>query len=213
MQTTIDRRQMLRACAPISALLMGLSFDPSQCFAASPESDDEIDRMKRALIPRTRRGGNTEELTAERQTVERLKNVRQKRGGLNLQERDELYEATRQMPQMDLEIFFAFNSAELRPDATTRLDKLGLVLSSPELKHNNVVISGHTDRKGSADYNQSLSERRAVSVADYLVAKFGIDRNNLTSVGYGFEKLKNPANPLAPENRRVQIVNGLRPQD
>jgi outer membrane protein OmpA-like peptidoglycan-associated protein len=166
--------------------------------------------MKRALIPRTRRGG-PETLTVERQTVERLKTVRQRRGGLNLQERNELYEATRQMPQLDLEIFFAFDSAELQPEATSRLDKLGQVLANPALQKNNVVIGGHTDRKGTAKYNQGLSERRAASVTTYLVGKFGLDRNNLVAVGYGFEQLKNFANPLAAENRRVQIVNGLRP--
>jgi len=125
--------------------------------------------------------------------------VRQRRGGLNLQERNELYVATRQMPQMDLEIFFAFDSADLLPEAKTPLDKLGQVLASPELQQNNIVISGHTDRKGSADYNQGLSERRAASVADYLVNKFGLDRNNLVTAGYGFEQLKNSANPLAAE--------------
>jgi outer membrane protein OmpA-like peptidoglycan-associated protein len=208
MPTAIDRRQIIHACVGISALVAGQSLILPHCFAA--ESDAEIDSMKRALIPRTRRGG-AEQLTVERQTVERLKAVRQKRGGLNLQERDELYEATRQMPQTDLEIFFAFDSAELLPEATTRLDKLGKVLADPALQQNNIVISGHTDRKGSADYNQGLSERRAASVVDYLVNKLGLDRNNLMAVGYGFERLKNPADPMAAENRRVQVINGQRP--
>jgi outer membrane protein OmpA-like peptidoglycan-associated protein len=210
MPTTIDRRQIIRACVGISALVAGQSLILPQCFAAGAESDDEIESMKRALIPRTRRGG-AEQLTVERETVERLKTVRQRRGGLNLQERDELYEATRQMPQTDLEIFFAFDSAELLPEATARLDKLGKVLSDPALQQNNIVINGHTDRKGPAEYNQGLSERRAGSVVDYLVKKFGLDRNNLTAVGYGFERLKNAADPLSAQNRRVQVVNGGRP--
>jgi outer membrane protein OmpA-like peptidoglycan-associated protein len=211
MPTAIDRRQIIHACVGMSALVAGQSVILPQCFAAGAESDAEIESMKRALIPRTRRGG-AEQLTVERQTVERLKAVRQKRGGgLNLQERDELYEATRQMPQTDLEIFFAFDSAELLPEATTRLDKLGKVLADPALQQNNIVISGHTDRKGSAEYNQGLSERRAASVVDYLVNTFGLDRNNLMAVGYGFERLKNPADPMAAENRRVQVVNGQRP--
>src|ERR1700676_3001036 len=128
MRTAINRRQLIRACVRFSALCAGQSVVLPQCFAAGAESDDELESMKRALIPRTRRGG-AEQLTVERQTVERLKSVRQRRGGLNLQERDELYQATRQMPQMDLEIFFAFDSAELLPEATTRLDKLGQVLA------------------------------------------------------------------------------------
>jgi outer membrane protein OmpA-like peptidoglycan-associated protein len=213
MPTTIDRRQIIHACVGFGALLMGQPLVLSQCFAAGAQSDVEIEKMKRALIPpptRTRRGGS-EPLTAERQTVERLKTARQRRGGLNLQERNELYEATRQMPQLDLEIFFAFDSAELQPEATSRLDKLGQVLADPALHQNNIVIGGHTDRKGSAEYNQGLSERRAASVANYLVSKFGLDRNNLVAVGYGFEQLKNASDPLAAENRRVQVVNGQRP--
>jgi outer membrane protein OmpA-like peptidoglycan-associated protein len=157
MPSTIDRRQMIRSCVRLSVLAAIHSFALSPCLAQG--ADDEIEMMKRALMPRTRvRRGGPEPLVEERQTVERLKTVRQKRGGLNLQERDELYQATRQMPQMDLEIFFAFDSADLLPEARTHLDKLGQVLANPELRQNNIVVSGHTDRKGTADYNQALSE-------------------------------------------------------
>jgi outer membrane protein OmpA-like peptidoglycan-associated protein len=106
---------------------------------------------------------------------------------------------------------FAFDSAELLPDATGPLDNLGQVLSRPNLQSNNIVITGHTDHKGSADYNLKLSIRRANSVADYLVNKFPLQRNNLSAEGYGFERLKNAADPLAAENRRVEVVNAGRP--
>jgi outer membrane protein OmpA-like peptidoglycan-associated protein len=80
-------------------------------------------------------------------------------------------------------------------------------LARPNLQGNNILLTGHTDRKGSADYNLKLSERRVASVVDYLSSKFSLDRNKLTAIGYGFEKLKNPNDPLAAENRRVEIVN------
>ena len=54
---------------------------------------------------------------------------------------------------------------------------------SPEIK---VEISGHTDNKGSADYNQKLSERRAQSVVKYLI-DHGITKERLKAVGYGEE--------------------------
>jgi OOP family OmpA-OmpF porin len=76
------------------------------------------------------------------------------------------------------------------------------------LQDNNIVVSGHTDHKGTAEYNQKLSERRADAVVDYLVTKFSLDRSKLAAVGYGFDKLKNSADPLSGENRRVEIVNG-----
>jgi outer membrane protein OmpA-like peptidoglycan-associated protein len=158
------------------------------------------------------RRGSEADHSAEQQTIERLKTVRLKRGGLTVKERDELYEAARPLPQIALEINFAFDSADLLPDAIPHLDALGQALSRSNLQANNIVISGHTDRKATADYNQKLSERRADAVADYLVKKFSLDRSNLAPAGYGFEKLKNSADPFAAENRRVEIVNGGRPR-
>jgi outer membrane protein OmpA-like peptidoglycan-associated protein len=175
--------------------------------AAEPDVDDEVNRIARALTPRRKRGGEPDH-SAEQRTVDRLKIVRQKRGGLNLQERDELYEATRPLPQIALEINFAFDSADIMPDAIPRLQALGQVLSQPNLRSSNIVISGHTDRKGTVEYNQRLSERRADAVVEFLVSKFPVSRENLTAVGYGFAKLKNMADPFSGENRRVEIVNG-----
>jgi outer membrane protein OmpA-like peptidoglycan-associated protein len=204
------RRQVLLAGNAFGVLAIAQLIFPGKSFALPPEGDEEVERIARALTPRVKRGNEIDH-TAEQQTIERLKLVRIKRGGLNLQERDELYQATQPLPQIAMEINFAFDSAELLPDARGKLDKLGQVLARPNLQSNNIVISGHTDRKGSADYNLNLSERRANSVADYLASKFSVDRSNLTSLGYGYEKLKNPSNPLAAENRRVEIVNGGHP--
>ena len=62
------------------------------------------------------------------------------------------------------------------------LDRLyKLLVDVPTIK---IEISGHTDNKGSASYNQGLSERRAKSVVDYLVAR-GISIDRLTFIGYG----------------------------
>ena len=208
--SAITRRQIICAGATLGVTALGQLGFYETSFAAQPDVDDEVNRIARALTPRVRRGGEADH-SAKQQTIERLKNVRLKRGGLNLQERDELYEATRPLPQVALVINFAFDSADLLSDTLPRLDALGQVLSRTNLQGNNVVISGHTDRKGTADYNLKLSDRRAGSVVEYLVNKFSLDRSNLTAVGYGFEKLKNAADPLAAENRRVEIVNGGRP--
>ena len=69
------------------------------------------------------------------------------------------------------------------------------------------VVAGHTDAKGTADYNQSLSERRADSVKRYVVSKYNLSANDILTVGHGFEQLKDKQNPLSGTNRRVQIVN------
>ena len=80
---------------------------------------------------------------------------------------------------------------------------LPILQDNPSLK---IDIQGYTDNKGSADYNQKLSERRAQAVMDYFVKK-GIDKGRLAAKGFGI------ANPVASndtpegraENRRVEI--------
>jgi outer membrane protein OmpA-like peptidoglycan-associated protein len=84
---------------------------------------------------------------------------------------------------------------------------LGRALTNPDLKGSTFIVAGHTDAAGGESYNQDLSERRADSIKKYLVDKFGIAAADLVTVGYGKTKLKDPANPLADVNRRVQVAN------
>ena len=80
-------------------------------------------------------------------------------------------------------------------------------LTNPDLKGSTFVVAGYTDAAGGDGYNQDLSERRADSIKRYLTDKFGIAGSDLVTVGYGKTKLKDPSNPLAEVNRRVQVVN------
>lgn len=108
---------------------------------------------------------------------------------------------------IDLDITFELNSARLSANAKGQLDALGQALVSPQLGTAKIGIYGHTDASGAADFNKTLSEKRAESVKVYLVGTFKIDPMRLDTAGYGEEKLKNPANPRGAENRRVEIVN------
>lgn len=79
-------------------------------------------------------------------------------------------------------IFFDFDKATLKKESTAELEKLLSIMNEvPTLK---IEVSGHTDNKGSADYNKKLSERRAKAVVDYLVAK-GVSPERLGYAGYG----------------------------
>lgn len=129
--------------------------------------------------------------------------------GLTVVERQKLAPvlANPDLPQLDLTIEFEFNSAEITPEATLVLVRLGTALTQESLAKSVFVLAGHTDAKGSPDYNQALSERRANSVKDFLVAAFNISPNSLISVGFGEEQLKNTLDPEAAENRRVTVVN------
>ncbi len=108
---------------------------------------------------------------------------------------------------VNLYVNFAYDSAELTSDARITLDRLGYALSDDRLKGFSFMIEGHTDAKGSAAYNQGLSERRAQSVREYLIAQFGIDAQRLSAKGFGKSYLLDPSRPEDGVNRRVQILN------
>ncbi|NND61527.1 MAG: OmpA family protein, partial [Gammaproteobacteria bacterium] len=101
-------------------------------------------------------------------------------------------------------VFFEFDSAQLRDGAETRLDEAVQTLRmNGDLK---IEVAGHTDSIGAASYNQSLSQRRAESVRDYLVAK-GIDASRLTAKGYGESQpiASNDTRESRARNRRVML--------
>jgi outer membrane protein OmpA-like peptidoglycan-associated protein len=108
---------------------------------------------------------------------------------------------------VDLEIFFAYKSTAITPQAASALVPLGRALGDARLAGNTFLIAGHSDGKGSAEYNVDLSQQRAEAVRLYLITKFGIDPERLIARGMGAKQLKNAKDPLAAENRRVQIVN------
>lgn len=110
-------------------------------------------------------------------------------------------------PSIDLNIPFDYNSDKLTPDGIISLRRLGAALKDPRLASYRFKIAGHTDAKGTAEYNQRLSERRAQSVRDYLVFQYDLEPNRLESTGYGFTQPADPAHPEDGVNRRVQVVN------
>ena len=105
---------------------------------------------------------------------------------------------------VNLNIPFEYNSSALKPQAAAQLKQLELALTSASLGKDRFVVAGHTDAKGSAQYNKQLSQRRAEAVKGYLVSK-GIDANRLDAVGYGSEHPLAPDRPEDPSNRRVEI--------
>lgn len=100
---------------------------------------------------------------------------------------------------------FDFDKSTLRPDAIMKLNQAVQLLNDNQAIR--VAVDGHTDSVGSDAYNQSLSERRANAVVDFLVGK-GIDRSRLTSTGYG-EARPVDSNDTAEgraRNRRVDLI-------
>lgn len=107
---------------------------------------------------------------------------------------------------MDMpDVLFAFDKYNLKPEARVKLAKVsGILLAYPDLK---VQVEGYTDSIGSDEYNQKLSEQRAGTVRDFLVAQ-KVPQQDVSSQGFG----KN--NPIADnttssgraQNRRVELV-------
>jgi outer membrane protein OmpA-like peptidoglycan-associated protein len=126
---------------------------------------------------------------------------------LSVTEREEIATIAKDKPNIDLEITFDYNSADISAKSLPSVQTLGRALTNPDLKGSTFIVAGHTDAAGGEAYNQDLSERRADSIKRYLTDKFGIAGTDLVTVGYGKSKLKDPANPLAEVNRRVQVVN------
>lgn len=107
-------------------------------------------------------------------------------------------------------IYFKFDKSNLNNDARTELDKIVKVM-----KENSSVIveaASHTDSRGSAAYNQKLSERRSQASVDYIVSK-GIDESRIKSKGYGESQLLNNCssgvrctNDQHQFNRRTEFI-------
>jgi outer membrane protein OmpA-like peptidoglycan-associated protein len=102
---------------------------------------------------------------------------------------------------------FEYDHFDLRPESMAALQKLGaLIQKNPRATFS---IEGHTDSFGPADYNQKLSELRAVAVRDWLILNMGIDPSRIQTRGYGNTRPLVPADRSKEEqapNRRVEII-------
>jgi OOP family OmpA-OmpF porin len=99
---------------------------------------------------------------------------------------------------------FKVGSAELPELVKKQLDVFAQVLRSKRGSGRQIRLTGHADASGTAEANQVLSTRRAEAARDYLVQK-GADPAMLVIEGQGSKVPANPANPRAPENRRIDI--------
>jgi outer membrane protein OmpA-like peptidoglycan-associated protein len=197
----------------LSLLTLGAALSIGVAKAADDVTEDQIlQALAPAKKPLTRSlsmGPQTQTdpaaAAAEGRFVQTLRNRPTR--SLSLSEREEIATIVKNKPKIDLEINFDYNSADISAKSLPSVQALGRALSNPDLKGSTFVVAGHTDAAGGEAYNQDLSERRADSIKRYLVDKFSIAGTDLVTVGYGKTKLKDPANPLADVNRRVQVVN------
>ena len=174
----VTEDQILHALAPKKPLTRGLSVGP------------QADPAKTA---------------AEGAFVQKIRNRATR--SLSNSEREEIATIAQEKPNIDLEINFDYNSANISSKSMQSVQALGKALTNPDLKGSTFVVAGYTDAAGGDSYNQDLSERRADAIKRYLTDKYGIAGSDLVTVGYGKTKLKDASNPMAEANRRVQVVN------
>jgi outer membrane protein OmpA-like peptidoglycan-associated protein len=111
-------------------------------------------------------------------------------------------QASLQPRSADLLLTFEVNSAALTQQGMVNARVFVTALNDPRLRGSKFEIEGHTDASGSREYNLALSQRRAEAVKQFLVSQ-GVSPDRLTTVGYGFDRLANAADPRSAENRRV----------
>ncbi|MGH8690001.1 MAG: OmpA family protein [Burkholderiales bacterium] len=102
---------------------------------------------------------------------------------------------------------FEFNKAVLTPEARSKLDAevLGKLRDLKEIRY--IIVNGHADRLGSAQYNQRLSEKRADAVRAYLVSK-GADTSKIETLGFGKTL---PAKSCPDQKDRKSLIECLAP--
>ena len=111
---------------------------------------------------------------------------------------------------MSTATLFDFDSAVLKEEGKVELQALGDSIKAKSGKVVDIDIIGHTDSTGPADYNQGLSERRAQSVADYIIGE-GIDASIIDVSGQGENNpiASNDTREGRAENRRVDVNVGV----
>jgi outer membrane protein OmpA-like peptidoglycan-associated protein len=107
--------------------------------------------------------------------------------------------------RVNLRLTFETGSATLTPAARTQAEAFAQALLRPQLRNMRFQIEGHTDSVGSRARNLDLSQRRAETLADFLV-RAGVDPGRLIVRGYGPDRPLPGLGGTAGENRRVEAV-------
>lgn len=166
-------------------------FECGATYRAKAEKEGYLTREITVTLP-------DESGTTERQIVLEPKKVEVKKG-------DDLFKILKLNP-----IYFDYDKDNIRPDAAFELSKIVEVMKDyPKMQ---IDVRSHTDSRGSDSYNLKLSERRARSTAEWIMAQ-GIDRSRLTWKGYGEAQLINECtngvkctDEKHEENRRSEFI-------
>jgi peptidoglycan-associated lipoprotein len=99
-------------------------------------------------------------------------------------------------------IYFAFDSFEVAPEEGSKLRQIGSFLKNG---HNNIILAGFTDERGTPEYNRGLGERRAQAARNFLLSE-GVSPSRIQTVSFGQEMPAAPGHDESAwaKNRRVE---------
>ncbi len=119
-------------------------------------------------------------------------------------------EGVEEVASLTLQIRFGFDKADVTPFHFAELKRAASFIKQYPMYQ--VVVEGHTDSQGAAWYNQKLSQRRAESVRDALINKYGLAAGQVSATGYGQSQpfADNNSEETLAKNRRVEI--SIRPK-
>jgi peptidoglycan-associated lipoprotein len=103
--------------------------------------------------------------------------------------------------------YFAFDSDHVREDDARVLDQVATCFSTGPLKGRALKLVGHADPRGGSDYNVALGQKRADSVAQYILAK-GMDKSKTESTSRGAMDATGTDGPTWARDRRVDVMLG-----
>jgi outer membrane protein OmpA-like peptidoglycan-associated protein len=110
--------------------------------------------------------------------------------------------------KLDLQIQFQTNSSDLDDAARRNIDEFARALEDPKLRDMRFKVAGHTDARGSEQHNMGLSDRRAITVRDYLIEVGGIDADRLEAEAMGetHPLMRDESEYARQMNRRVEFT-------
>lgn len=101
-------------------------------------------------------------------------------------------------------VYFDYDSSRIRPGEYSKIERVAAALKG---NNQNLIIEGHTDERGTAEYNRALGERRAQATREALIS-LGISPARITTISYGKERPADPGHDDTAwsRNRRCEFV-------
>ena len=115
----------------------------------------------------------------------------------------------RRRVKLEADSLFSFDRADVKPEGRGALDRLVQDLSNT--RFDVITVEGHTDRLGSAAYNQRLSSQRAEAVKAYLVGTGKLDANKISAVGKGESMPVTRADDCKGQQANPKLIACLQP--